>query len=244
MQDNPILNIVKIGLEDIQKFFDIEKNLYKEYIENEVLKNQNLINLLQIRNDNFNWQKETPLGGAGTSLNACVLYCLIRNSNAADVIETGVSGGYYTSFMLEALQLSVQKRQPKLTSLELSDDMTKVGKLVPKEFKEDVIKSGYWELIAGKSSLDYLTSQTRNAKLFSHDSLHTMAHMMKELNEFKKCELDEFFVFIDDEKSDNFWDRCLQMNAFKKSGYKVQYISGKESRLHGHLGGFLRYGKI
>ena len=67
--------------------------------------------------------------------------------------------------------------------------------------------------------------------------------MLKELNEFKNNKSLDFFVFIDDEKTDNFWQHCLNMGAFQKPGYSVKYISGAESRLQGHLGGFLHYVK-
>jgi len=68
--------------------------------------------------------------------------------------------------------------------------------------------------------------------------------MLKELIEFKKCELEEFFIYIDDQNTDNFWQKALQTNAFHKPGYSFKYISGNESRLRGHLGGFLKYNKV
>ncbi len=238
---NTILDLIKVALQDIEKCFEIQDNLYEKYIEAEVLKDEDLLKLLNVRDNNFNWQVETPLGGAGTTLNACVLYALIRHHNMCRVIETGVSGGYYSSFMLSALSKTLSKRQPTLTSLEISDDLTKVGKLVPFKLLSDKVVA--WDLQMGKSSLEFLTKEKHWANMFSHDSLHTMAHMMKELAEFKKCTADEFFVFIDDEKSDDFWNRCLKLNAFNKPGYTVKLISGTESRLQGHLGGFVRYKK-
>jgi len=66
---------------------------------------------------------------------------------------------------------------------------------------------------------------------------------MLELIEFKKSTSDQFIIFIDDEKSEGFWNHCLRTNAFKKNGYDVKYISGQESRLKGHLGGFILYRK-
>jgi hypothetical protein len=252
MDITPILNLTKIALEDIQEKFDIKENLYKKYVEEEILKNDCLLHLLHLRNDNFDWVKETPLGGAGTSLNGIVLYCLIRLKNMDYVIETGVSGGYYTTFMIEALHAT--RKWPILVSLEISSNMKEVGKLIPQNTINKTIPNSHnddvdWNLVTGKSSLDYfsdlkLSKSTHHAGLYSHDSLHTMAHMLKELNEFKQSVSDEFYVFIDDEKSDNFWDRCLQTGAFKKQGYVYSYISGKESRLNGHLGGFIKYNKI
>lgn len=248
MNISPILNLTKVALEDLQEKFEIKQDLYSDYVEGEILKNDELVHLLHLRNDNFDWTTQTPLGGAGTSLNGIILYCLIRAKGMNYVIETGVSGGYYTAFMLEALHKG--KEYPLLTSLEISSDMKEVGKLIPEATRHKTIASCDhtevdWNLITGKSSLEYFKSHPQhNATLYSHDSLHTMAHMMKELNEFKKSTSEEFYVFIDDEKSDNFWDKCLQMGAFKKPGYTVKYISGKESRLRGHMGGFLQFKKI
>lgn len=246
---DPIEQLCKVALEDVQNKFDIKTDLWAEYVEKEIKLNKDLMYLIEKRQDNFDWATQTPLGGAGTSLNAIVLYCLIRHHNMSHVIETGVSGGFYTAFMMSALAKSID--YPMLISLELSDDMTKVGSLIPQSIR-DLTKGNEnhdeldWNLKTGKSSLEYFKEKNRThcADLYSHDSLHTMSHMMKELNEFKKSTRDNFFIFIDDEKSDNFWDKCLQNGAFKKPGFEVKCISGKESRLQGHLGGFIQYNKI
>lgn len=248
-----IEQLCKVALEDIQNCFDIKEDLWEKYVVKEIKQNKPLMTLIETRQDNFDWEKQTPLGGAGTTLNGIVLYCLARVWDMHWIIETGVSGGFYTSFLIEGLQANLN--YPTLHSLELSDDMTQVGKLIPKETREKTLRNDEvnenvdWYLITGKSSLDYFKevrakNQTHCADLYSHDSLHTMAHMMKELNEFKQSTSEDFFIFIDDEKSDGFWDKCLQMGAFKKPGYKISAISGKESRLKGHLGGFVKYSKI
>jgi hypothetical protein len=67
--------------------------------------------------------------------------------------------------------------------------------------------------------------------------------MLKELIEFKKCDRDSFFMYFDDQDAENFWKKTLSMGGIKKQGYDVKYISGHESRLRGHLGGFLKYDK-
>lgn len=236
-------DVIRVGLEDISEAFGIKENIYEKYIEGEIKKNSDLMSLIEKREAEFDWEKETPLGGAGTTLNGCVLYCLIRYFDMCSVIETGVSGGYYTSFMLAALNENNYHGQ--LLSLELSDNKKEVGKLVPK-FK---LNEGVdWKLDLGKSSLEHFKEWKEKginhaADLYSHDSLHTMSHMIKELNEFKESKSEKFFIFIDDEKSDNFWERCWAIGAFNKPGYVARGISGVESRLNGHLGGFLYYVK-
>jgi hypothetical protein len=239
---NCIEDVLRVGLEDIADCFRIKENLYEKYVEKEIFKDNLLFSLMQKRDYGFiDYKSETPLGGSGTTLNACVLYSLIRHYEIGDVIETGVSGGYYSSFMLAALQHNTFAGNCPgiLTSLELSDDKEKVGKLVPENLKIG------WDLRMGKSSLDYFIShKNHSAQLYSHDSLHTMSHMLKELKEFQKSKSNNFFVFIDDEKSDNFWNRCIQTGAFKLPGYSVKHISGAESRLNGHLGGFIRFERL
>jgi hypothetical protein len=67
--------------------------------------------------------------------------------------------------------------------------------------------------------------------------------MTKELMEFKKCELDRFVVFFDDQNDDNFWDFALQNKLLEKKGYKVYYITRENIRLYHHMGGFILYEK-
>lgn len=232
--------VLKIGIEDVQNEFDINEDLYKKYVVGEIEKNQQLVKLIDFRNELPDWKVHTPLGGMGTTLNAFVLYCLIRHYKMSDIIETGVSGGFYTAFMLCAL--NANNNYGLLTSLEISDDMKEVGKLVPKFELAD------WDLRVGKSSLDYFyqinkNNESHSAELYSHDSLHIFPHMLKELNEFKKSLSDKFIIYIDDQTSDCFWDKCINFNLFRKDGYDVKYISGKESRLQGHLGGFIKFEK-
>lgn len=258
-----IEQLCKTALEDIQNCFGIKVDLWQEYVQKEIKSNEYLMNLINTRQGDFDWQKETPLGGAGTTLNAIILYCLIRHNKMRKVIETGISGGYYTTFMLFAMQENEKNEYgARLISLELSDDKEKVGKLIPQHFNflKGKSDSRIWCPILGETSLKYFEDSDKlveqfgptskqypkqtsvhDANLYSHDSLHTMSHMMKELNHFKRAHNSHYYVFIDDEKSDNFWDKCVLMNAFKRTGYNVKYISGKESRLKGHMGGFIQY---
>lgn len=233
--------IIKIALEDVAECFKIEKDLYKTYCKEEILKNKTLVSMIDKRsNEVIDWNEKTPLGGPGTVLNAVVLYSLIRHYELFMAVETGVSGGFYTTFLLEAL---LGSNGGILRSIEISDNKEEVGKLIPKKWFE----SPSWHLEIGTNSLDSLKNEeddyNRIFHLYCHDSLHTMSHMTKELIEFKKCKNDRFFIFFDDQNSDLFWDRCLKTNTFLKPGYDVKYISGSESRLKKHMGGFLKYDK-
>lgn len=228
-----IENLVRVGLQDIAGRFEIKEDLFDKYVKAEALENENLVRIIQSRDKIRDWKVDTPLGGPGTVLNAVALYSLVRHFQLGNIIETGVSGGFYTAFILAALQ---KNGRGELVSVELSDDKTQVGKLIPEGLKSD-----RWILEDGTDSIEFLKGQVMDDQLFCHDSLHTMKHMTQELMEFKRCELDDFFIYIDDQDTEMFWDNCIRMNLFEKPGYKVSKIRGKESRLKGHLGGFLRY---
>lgn len=239
--------ILYVGLQDVAQAFGIQDDLFQLYGK-EVSENQALIDLAKARQDLQDWKSEFPLGGPGTFLNALVLYCLIRHAKILSVIETGVSGGFYTAFMLAALKKNKEENDtglPVLTSLEISDNKEEVAKLVPSEFRSARESGVHWDLLLGKSSLDRFKEMlNHSAELYSHDSLHTMSHMLKELMEFKKSKRDVFYVFIDDQDSDNFWAKCISSGAFNKPGFKVSMIDGRSSRLKGHLGGFIKYEKV
>src|SRR3990167_3272103 len=126
-------DLVRIALEDIQNCFGITENLYEKYVEGEIKKDELLVPLIVRRQNNFDWKVETPLSGAGTSLNSCVLYSLIRYFDMDSVIETGVAGGFYTTFLLAGL--CKNNYHGTLTSLEISDDKNEVGKLVPEQLR-------------------------------------------------------------------------------------------------------------
>lgn len=241
-----IKELCRTGTEDVQNCFGIKENLFEKYIENEVEKNDLLVPLIERRQNNFDWKIETKLGGPGTTLNAYILYALIRHFDMGNVLETGVAGGFYTTFMLAALKKNYPGR---LISLELSDDEKEVGKLIPKELRTPLDGASGWDLRMGASSLEYFKTlkflrTTHHAGLYSHDSLHTFSHMTKELLEFKQSSSKHFIVFFDDQMSDDFWNRSLKMKLFEKKGFEVKWISGSESRLRGHIGGFIQYKRL
>lgn len=233
--------LIQANLEDLAKCFGIEKDLFETFYKKEILENEILISIIEKRNGMGDWKKVTPLGGPGTVLNGVALYCLVRHYNMVNILETGVSGGFYTAFLLEGLRANSWEPSG-LISIELSESPD-VGNLLPESLRE----LDWWNLVTGKDSIKCLKESYREVKhsyLFCHDSLHTMSHMMQELMQFKRSEMSQFFVFIDDQNSDEFWRRCLQTGAFKKPGYEVTYVSGNECRVPGHLGGFIKFEKF
>ncbi len=225
-----MLELIKTALEDIATCFGIEEDLFTKYVADGVTQETDLRAIITRRDQMADWQEHTPLGGPGTVLNGCILYSLVNHYNISSALETGVSGGFYTAFLLNSLK----KTKGKLTSLELADS-DEVGKLITKPWPK------HWDLQKGQDSLQYLQNNNVQADLYCHDSLHTLGHMLKELIFFKRCNKDRFFIYIDDQNADNFWNFAKNTNAFYKVGYDLKYISGAESRLKGHVGGFLKY---
>lgn len=231
--DDSMKYVVYAGFEDVANCFNIPIDACLPCIE-EIFANETLFDLMIQRGKMSDWRVSTPHGGPGTTLNGMLLYFLITHFKLNTVVETGVSGGYYTAFVLEALKTL---ENPSCVSIELEND-DEVGKLVSKPYPD------WWELNMGVDSVKFLQKHTPQASLYCHDSLHTMSHMTKEIMQFKKCNKDLFFVYIDDQDSDEFWQRSLQNKTFVKSGYNISGISGRESRLRGHLGGFLKFERV
>jgi hypothetical protein len=225
----------------VQDVFGISDDLYEKYVNDEILKDAVLVDLLRIRENDFNWIVKSCLGGPGTVLNAFVIYSLIRHFDLKKVIETGVSGGFFTTFLLSAL--AKNGNDCYLDSVEFSSDLEHIGHLIPASIKANNVN---WKLHTGIDSLLWFEQlkndgKTVDADLYCHDSLHTMSHMTKELLWFKKCEKEKFFVYVDDQNSDDFWERSKKIKLFNKKQYAIITISGNDFQPAGHLGGFLRY---
>jgi len=222
--------LIKMNLEDIQRIFKIEENLYEKYILPEIYSDP--------ITEDFIVRRQTgalvTLGGSGTLSNMCILYSLVRHYGFLKTLETGVDSGFSTYFFI----LAAQKNKGQIVSIDILTD-PRIAEYPLQRFGD----CENWNLIKGVDSLEQLKKMDRSFGLYSHDSLHKMYHMLKELDEFKKCELDRFVVFFDDQNSDNFWDFCLRNNLFKKKGYRVSFIKRTNVRFYDHMGGFILYEK-
>jgi predicted O-methyltransferase YrrM len=112
-----------------------------------------------------------------------VLYPLVRKSNARVVVETGVSNGVSTAYILAALQ---DKGGGRLYSIDLPNIeyelegrthrdrlYSSTGSFVPRELRES------WTLIFGDARVELpkLLNSLDSIDLFHHDSMHTYDHM-------------------------------------------------------------------
>lgn len=102
-------------------------------------------------------------------------YVLIRKYSIEKIVETGVSMGWSSFMILEALN---RQRKGMLYSIDINDsEMVKenggVGYLVPPNFKKR------WNLIIGdsKEHLEKLLQSLTQIDMFIHDSEHSAKHM-------------------------------------------------------------------
>jgi len=239
MQEEQRISVVELAsyaFEDLCLKFDLPFGiLFGRYVVGELLSKEEIVNLLILRDNNTDDNaKLFPLGGPGTFLNASLCYAFIRYFKCKKILETGVANGYYSSFLLSA----AIENGAELHSVELSDNGAEVAKYVPTLYKP----YDKWKLQIGMNSLDFLKNiKNMDYDFYCHDSLHTFDHMSKELFEFQRCNKDQFLVYMDDQNDDNFWNKSLEKEIFQKDGYDVNYICGTDTRLRGHIGGFLKY---
>ena len=114
-------------------------------------------------------------GGQMTRESPC-LYLLVRLIKPDQVVETGVSSGASSAYILRALK---DNKKGKLYSIDLSIEYNtgrKRGWLVPEELRDR------WDLRIGdaKEILTPLLKEIGKIDCFLHDSLHTYDHMMWE----------------------------------------------------------------
>lgn len=107
-------------------------------------------------------------------------YVLIRKYSIERIVETGVSMGWSSFMILEALN---RQKKGSLYSIDLNDsEMVKenggVGYLVPSNYKTR------WNLIIGdsKQHLEKLLNSLNQIDMFIHDSEHSDEHMFFEYN--------------------------------------------------------------
>jgi predicted O-methyltransferase YrrM len=107
------------------------------------------------------------------------LYLLVRLIRPAIVLETGVSSGASSTYILRALH---ENNRGRLYSIDLPPDNLPQGKgsgwIVPQFLRNR------WSLHIGdsKNLLEVLLNEIGMIDFFIHDSLHTYDHMMWEFN--------------------------------------------------------------
>jgi hypothetical protein len=227
--------LLMTGVEDVCVKFGMPfRECWDKYVDGEIYKKKELVDVIDYRASVEDLRVTFPEGGPGTVLNAMAIYTVCRYFNFQSAIETGVANGFYTTFLLS----SIIENKGTMDSVEFLD-VDGIAKVVPEQYKS----YPGWKLYKGTDSLEFMKKSEMNYDVCCHDSLHTMSHMSRELMNFKRSNKDKIFIFFDDQDTELFWKRSLALALFNKKGYTMKCISGNESRLHGHLGGFIQYNK-
>ena len=171
-------------------------NYYNSISKNSKLKNhlddkfKKLDEYINKQDINSNFFKDNPAGRLGRESQphaGYFLYVLVRALKPDIFVETGVSGGESSTFILQAME---DNKKGKLYSVDfpqaivekglttISPEGTSSGWLIPDYLKHR------WDLTLGKSEdvLPPLLKKLEKIDIFFHDSLHTYEHMLFEYN--------------------------------------------------------------
>ena len=171
-------------------------NYYNSISKNSKLKNhlddkfKKLDEYINKQDINSNFFKDNPAGRLGRESQPYAgyfLYVLVRALKPDIFVETGVSGGESSTFILQAME---DNKKGKLYSVDfpqaivekglttISPEETSSGWLIPDYLKHR------WDLTLGKSEdvLSPLLKKLGKIDIFFHDSLHTYDHMLFEYN--------------------------------------------------------------
>lgn len=175
--------------ENIQNYFSsISKNSkLLNHLQNQFSKLDEYIGDQKI---NSNFFKDNPAGRLGRESQphaGYFLYVLVRALKPDIFVETGVSGGESSTFILQAME---DNKKGNLYSIDfpqaivekglttISPEGKSSGWLIPEHLKHR------WQLTLGKSEevLEPLLKKLGKIDIFFHDSLHTYDHMLFEYN--------------------------------------------------------------
>ena len=175
--------------ENIKKYYEsISKNLkLLDHLKSEFAKLDEYINRQYV---NSNFLKDNPAGRLGRESQphaGYFLYIIVRILKPDIFVETGVSGGESSTFILQAME---DNNKGQLYSIDfpqaivekglttISPEGKSSGWLIPDNFKHR------WHLTLGKSEevLQPLLKKLGQIDIFFHDSLHTYKHMLFEYN--------------------------------------------------------------
>ena len=174
---------------NIKDYYDSisQNSKLNSHLENKFKKLDEYVNE---QNINSNFFKDNPAGRLGRESQPYAgyfLYVLVRSLKPDIFVETGVSGGESSTFILQAME---DNKKGKLYSVDfpqaivekglttISPEGKSSGWLIPDYLKHR------WELTLGKSEdvLPPLLEKLGKIDIFFHDSLHTYDHMLFEYN--------------------------------------------------------------
>jgi len=150
------------------------------------------------------------------------LYLMVRLMKPL-IIETGVSSGASSAYILQAL---IDNKKGELISIDLPPDSLPEGKesgwVVPRKLRD------LWNLHIGDSKiiLKQLLDKVGIIDVFLHDSLHTYEHMVWEFNTaWQFLRKGGLFLSHDVGANEAFFDFMKQKNIHWKN-YRVFHVLG------------------
>ena len=177
---NENIDTLKSFLEDIKKNYDLQKHLDDQYLK--------LSRLISSETDKLYFAKNNPGGRLNRNAQehaGFLLYILVRALKPNTFVETGVSGGESSSYILQAMN---DNNKGHLYSIDLPPDFDQKarnvvipngetsGWAIPTHLK----KSWTLKLGSSKDLLNPLLQNLKEIDMFCHDSLHTYDHMLFE----------------------------------------------------------------
>lgn len=156
---------------------------------------------------------------------SCYLICRARQPNV--VIETGVSHGVSSAYILQALAANGRGR---LLSIDLpplgSNPEVEIGQAVPRHLR------ARWELHLGPSKrlLARLAALHGPVDLFIHDSLHTYRNVKAELEAVRPYLAEDALVLADDIENNRAF---LEWSARPEVGYNAAVWAGGKAAMFG-----------
>ncbi len=162
-----------VDVQDISKALNIQSNVLNGYI-GEIRMKKEFKNLWQ-QLAKFESARGFSTGAIDRDLGV-ILYALVRVLKPTVVLETGVSAGTSSAYILCALE---ENRDGRLFSIDLPMDEYKLeqpGWIVPDELRHR------WRLILSRSSeaLPALLQEVGTVDMFFHDSDHSYENMLWE----------------------------------------------------------------
>jgi predicted O-methyltransferase YrrM len=151
------------------------------------------------------------------------LYLLVRLAQPKHLVETGVSAGVSSTYLLAALE---DNNNGKLHSIDLPPENLPegrtVGWIVPEKFRNR------WDLYVGDSKdlLESVLDKIGKIDCFIHDSLHTYEHMIWEYRmAWDYIRPGGLFLSHDVGANEAFVD-FLKENAISWSDYRIFHVLG------------------
>ena len=179
-------------------------------------------------------KKVETLYGKGKSLSilsleeAISVYLLVLHTKPETVVETGVSDGLSSFFILSGLN---KNQKGNLYSIDLPDiGMPRLYGKEPGWIVDDNLRKR-WTLVYGKTKkkLAPLLNELRHVDIFLHDSEHSYTNMKFEFSTVLRYMKNGSLLLLDDVRSNSAFQELSDVKDFGQN--KICLLTGKDSDL-------------